>query len=290
MQLTILRRVFGGLAVAGLLAAPLFATAAPNTRAAKKPYLGISVEPAAKEAGSPGVTLREVNAEGPAGKAGLKPGDSIVAVGDHKINSFEDIKDVLASHKPGDKLKFTVVRGGAEQDFTVVLGEALEQPTATLPQVLQPRTYLGVHTRTLTAELQSQLGLKADKGAVVAQVLPESPAAEAGLAVDDVITHVGAIAVANPEELRDAVQKLRAGEEVNLKVVRGKQEMELKARLREAPPVVAFSEGLPEMPEGFRGFHGQMMPFVSKEKVTALEKKVQELEKRIHELEQKLGK
>jgi S1-C subfamily serine protease len=283
--------MFSGLAVASLLAVPSFGMAAPNAKTADKPYLGIGVEPATKATGLTGVTLREVDGEGPAGKAGLRPGDRIVAAGDQKINSFEDIKNTLASHKSGDKLVFKAVRGGAEQDFAVVLGEVPGQPTASLPPAVQPRTYLGIHTRPITAELQSQLGLRTAKGAVVVHVLPESPAAEAGLAADDVVTHVGAVAVASPEELREAVQKLSAGKEVTLKVVRGEQERELQARLREAPPAFAFSDDVPELPEGFRGLNGPSRPFAfTAEKLTALEKKVQELEKRVHELEKMLAK
>jgi S1-C subfamily serine protease len=292
MYSTILRKMFGGLAVAGLLAAPILVTAAAHATTADKPaYLGIGVEPPAKEAGSAGVTLREVSPESPAEKAGLKKGDRIVAAGDRKINDFEDLRNALANHKPGDKLVFKAVRGNAEQDFTVVLGELPERLGVVLPPALQPRAYLGIHTRPLTPELRKQLGLNTDKGVLVAQVLPESPAAEAGLAVDDVVTHVGAVAVANPEELREAVRKLDAGKEATLKVVRGKQEMELKARLREAPPFVTFSDSTPELPEGFKDIHGHLMPFVpGMEKVSALEKKVQELEKKIQELEQRLAK
>jgi S1-C subfamily serine protease len=292
MHSMILRKMFGGLAVAGLLATPLLVTAAPPAKNADKPaYLGIGAEPTAKEAGSAGVTLREVSPESPAEKAGLKSGDRIVAAGDRTINNIEDLKNALANYKPGDKLVFKAVRGNAEQDFTVVLGQMPEHKDVALPPAVQPRVYLGIHTRPLTAELRTHLQLDTDKGAVVAQVLPESPAAEAGLAVDDVVTHVGAVAVANPEELRNAIRELGAGKAVTLKVVRGKKEMELQARLREAPPFVTYSEGTPELPEGFKEFQGHLMPFVSgMEKVSGLEKKIQELEKRVHELEQKLAK
>jgi S1-C subfamily serine protease len=288
----ILRKMFGGLAVAGLLATPLLVTAAPPAKNVDKPaYLGIGAEPTAKEAASVGVTLREVSPESPAEKAGLKSGDRIVAAGDRKINNLEDLKNALANYKPGDKLVFKAVRGNAEQDFTVVLGQMPENRDVALPPAVQPRAYLGIHTRPLTAELRTHLQLNTDKGAVVAQVLPESPAAEAGLAVDDVVTHVGAVAVANPEELRNAIRELGAGKAVTLKVVRGKKEMELQTRLREAPPFVTFSEGTPELPEGFKEFQGHLMPFASgMEKVSGLEKKIQELEKRVHELEQKLAK
>ena len=93
------------------------------------------------------------------------------------------------------------------------------------------------------------------------------------------------------EELRDAIQKASTGQEVTLQVVRGKQEMELKARLQEAPATADVPGWLFERPEGFRQFSGKLLPFFpDMEKVPALEKKVQELENRIRELEQKRTK
>ena len=132
-----------------------------------------------------------------------------------------------------------------------------------------------------------------DKGAIVTNVMPDSPAAAAGLVEEDVITRVGDTAINNPTELRDAIHKTGIGKDVTLKVMRGDKALDLKVHLQEAPAGYA---ALPhywsqQMPEGFDKFSEHFRPFFSgTEKVPSLEKKIQELENRVHALEQKAAK
>ncbi|MDE1173886.1 MAG: Do family serine endopeptidase [Parvibaculaceae bacterium] len=53
------------------------------------------------------------------------------------------------------------------------------------------RGYLGVTIQPLDKDIASSLGLEADKGAIVAQVSPDSPAAKAGIKQGDVILKLG---------------------------------------------------------------------------------------------------
>jgi S1-C subfamily serine protease len=277
MRSRFLSKPLAALAVAGLLAAPLLAGTAAKT--AGRPYLGIGAAVAAEEgAGQTGVTVGAVSPGGPAGKAGLKEGDRIVRAGDKEVKTFQDLTSALAGHKPGDKLALKVLREGKEQAFTVTLGDA---PKA--------RAYLGVHAQSLTPALKDHLGLGVDKGALVTQVLPDSPAARAGLEEEDVVTQVGDKAVATPEELRDALQQVGPGKEVELTVARGRESVKLKVSPQEAPAVSALPHGWGfQMPEGMEGFPGRLRPFLPERGDPALQKKVEELEKRLRELEQKI--
>jgi len=290
MRSLINRNLFTGLALVGALALPLYLSAAvPGTAA--KPYLGIGVEAQGKADEASGVVLNEVSPDGPAAKAGLKTSDRIVMADGKEVKTFKDLTKALATHKPGDKVEFKVMRDGKEQTFSVTLGERPGHAGIVTPRTLKGRVFLGVQTQPLTAELKEHLGLKTDKGALVASVLPDSPAARAGLKEEDVITHVDKAVVNSPEDLREAISKAAAGKEVVLKVVRGKEEMELKAKLAEAPASADFRDGQFELPDGFGRFPGNPMPlFRDMDKVPALEKKIQELEKRVRELEQKLNK
>jgi S1-C subfamily serine protease len=288
MRSMIVRKLFAGLALAGLLAAAPLATADPN-KAAGRPYLGLAAEAAAKEAAPNGVTVHSVTPESPAAKAGLKGSDRIVAADGKEVKTFDDLKKTLAGHKPGDQVVIKVVRDGQEQTVTVTLGEAPESRDRAEPSARQSGPFLGVFTQAVTAELKEHLGLAADKGALVTRVLPGSPAAKAGLADEDVITQFGDTAVNTPQELREAVRKAATGQDVTVKVVRGPKALEFKVRLQEAPAGTAGLLGwTPVMPEVFENFSGQFRPFFSgTEKVPALEKKLQELENRVRELEQK---
>jgi S1-C subfamily serine protease len=272
------RSLFMSLALSGLLAAPMALHAA---ELGPRPHLGVAV---ISEPDATGLTLGEVSPEGPGGKAGLKQNDRIVQVDGKEVKTIAGLQGILAAHKPGDPVAVKVVRDGKEETFTVTLGEA---PKALGRPVAKSPSYLGVHAQTLTAELKKHLELAEDKGALVTDVLPNSPAARAGLQDEDVITHVGDTAVTTPEELRAAIQKARPDQEVTLKVVRGKEHLELKAQLQALSPLAGVPSVFPEWPDGFGPLAGKLRPFIlDMEKVPALEKKVQELEQRMRELEQ----
>ncbi|HEY1377333.1 MAG TPA: PDZ domain-containing protein [Gemmataceae bacterium] len=288
MRSMIVRKLFTGAALAGLLAAAPLATAAPDG-AAGRPYLGLAAEAAATGATPHGVTVHSVAPDSPAAKAGLKGSDRIVMADGKEVKSFDDLKQVLSGHKPGDRVTLKVMRDGREQTVTAALGEAPKSRDRAEPPARPSGPFLGVFTQPLTAELKGQLGVTVEKGAVVTRVLPESPAATAGLADKDVVTHFGDAAVNTPQDLREAVRKAGAGQDVTVKVMRGAKAMEFKVRLQDAPAGAAGLPGfVPGMPEGFENFPGQLQPFFSgMEKVPALEKKLQDLENRVHELEQK---
>ncbi|MFF4169776.1 S1C family serine protease [Streptomyces sp. NPDC001744] len=68
--------------------------------------------------GTPSVTP-----DGPAAKAGLKPGDVITGFGNRQIDSGPTLISEIWTHKPGDSVKITYERDGRSATTTVVLGE-----------------------------------------------------------------------------------------------------------------------------------------------------------------------
>ncbi len=85
---------------------------------------------------------------------------------------------------------------------------------------------MGVMLAELTPEIIEQLGLfPAVKGVVVGQVVPNSPASKAGLAVGDVIQAVQGIQVQSPKAFRDVVRKEGIGKRLSVKVLRNKKRM-----------------------------------------------------------------
>jgi S1-C subfamily serine protease len=88
------------------------------------------------------------------------------------------------------------------------------------------RAYVGVMLAELTPEIIEQLGLfPAVKGVVVGQVVPNSPASKAGLAVGDVIQAVQGIQVQSPKAFRDVVRQEGIGKRLSVKVLRNKKRM-----------------------------------------------------------------
>ncbi|MFI6468691.1 S1C family serine protease [Streptomyces sp. NPDC050516] len=70
-----------------------------------------------------GVAVVQVASNGAAAKAGLKPGDIIVKLGDTGISTITSLTEALAADKPGQNVQVTYTRDGANRTAEVALGE-----------------------------------------------------------------------------------------------------------------------------------------------------------------------
>jgi serine protease Do len=98
-------------------------------------YLGISMAPEGlddekkKELGIDndvaGILVMSVDPNGAAGEGGLQKGDVIIKINDEEVNADARLAELIATQKPGDKVKITFLRNGAEQNTEVVLKDKL---------------------------------------------------------------------------------------------------------------------------------------------------------------------
>ncbi|HLD84721.1 MAG TPA: PDZ domain-containing protein, partial [Coxiellaceae bacterium] len=91
------------------------------------------------------------------------------------------------------------------------------------------RGVLGVVVQNITPELKAALHLSTTKGAMVSQILSNTPAATAGLHVEDIITAVNEDAVHGAEQLRNTMGLIHPGVSVTLTVLRNHQIKKLTA-------------------------------------------------------------
>ncbi|MEU5861386.1 MULTISPECIES: S1C family serine protease [unclassified Nonomuraea] len=84
-------------------------------------FLGVSVTDATGDV--PGALIRQVTAESPAAKAGLKEGDLITKIGDTPVDSGDTVVGQVRGFKPGQQVKITYMRGGQSGEVTVTLQE-----------------------------------------------------------------------------------------------------------------------------------------------------------------------
>lgn len=70
-----------------------------------------------------GAYISEVQANGPAAKAGIVKGDVITQIGDAKIKSSSDLVQELYKHKIGDQINLTLIRDGQSKQVQATLGE-----------------------------------------------------------------------------------------------------------------------------------------------------------------------
>jgi len=248
-------------------------------------YLGIMVM--MPPSGERGILVREATPDSPAAKAGLRAGDHIVKVDDRDVSSVEQFLQTVASHKPNDKMTLHIMRGGQERTMTATLGERPaggEVAPTGLPGLLtglRP-AFLGVQTQPLTAELKQRLHVQIDTGTVVTEVVPNSPAAKAGLKPDDVITAVNDKAVRDPAQLRELIQETGPNQDVTIKVARGDQNLSLQAKLGEAGLGMFLTPGA----ERFPTVDVESMADQSR-RLREMERRIADLEKRVRELEKK---
>ncbi len=104
------------------------------------------------------------------------------------------------------------------------------------------RGWLGVAVQDLTPELAAALGVKVEKGAVVSEVTPDTPAAKAGLKADDVIIRLDGEAVESAGALTRAVGFMPPGKELSLTVVRDGEETKQQLTLGERPDLEGVAE------------------------------------------------
>jgi serine protease Do len=97
------------------------------------------------------------------------------------------------------------------------------------------RGWLGVSIQSITPELAQQFQLKKDFGTLVANVVENSPAEKAGLMRGDVIIEFGGKEVNEPYHLRNIVASTLPGEEIDVKVIRDGEIIDLSVAIGELP-------------------------------------------------------
>jgi serine protease Do len=159
-----------------------------------------------------GALISAVEADGPAGRAGIHPGDVVLAVNGVTLDDSADLLTIAARLKPGSTVDLTVWRSGAAVHVDVTVGAlTVTSNDATTTGQGVP----GIAARALTpAELQSA---HVDHGLLVEQV--SGAVSGTGLKAGDIVLAVNRATVST---LAEFAQQLRqAGPNAALLVQRG---------------------------------------------------------------------
>jgi serine protease Do len=95
--------------------------------------------------------------------------------------------------------------------------------------------WLGVALYTVDSSLAASNNLSVDRGALVAEVITDSPADDAGLQVNDVIIRFADKEIGNVADLVRAIRGSEVGDDVEIVFVRGEDTRTTSARLVERP-------------------------------------------------------
>ena len=106
-----------------------------------------------------------------------------------------------------------------------------------IPQLVEhgevTRGYLGVNIQTITPELAKALEVEEQSGALVSDVMSDSPAEKAGVERGDIIIDFNGHKIADSRDLPAKVAATPVGEEVKLTVLRDGEEKELAVSVGE---------------------------------------------------------
>src|SRR5712671_6698787 len=120
--------------------------------------------------------------------------------------------------------------------------------------------WLGVETHEVTTDKAKELKLPAERGVVLGKIVPDSPAAKAGLKENDVVTEINRQRVEGAAQFRRMIREIPAGRTIQLTVWRdgrtqtisatlGKSEERRHAMKMAMPRPGTFAFRIPEIPD-----------------------------------------
>lgn len=155
-----------------------------------------------------GALVGHVDPKGPAKKAGLKQGDIIVQAGKERIKNVNQLRNYIASLKPGVDLEVTVVRGGDKRSVTVEIGE-LPAQTEEGPEVATEgeNEQLGLSVEPLNESSAKRSRTTRTEGLVVTEVSPQGLAAKAEIRPGDIIVSINGQEISTITQFKEALAK-----------------------------------------------------------------------------------
>jgi serine protease Do len=160
---------------------------------------------------------------------------------------FDDFLQTDAAINPGNSggplvnmqgevigINSAIVAGGSGIGFAIPSNMAKKIYTELLVKGKVSRGWLGVSIQPLTPELAKSFGSKETKGVLISDVVPDSPAAKAGLQAGDILLEYDSKKIEGPGDLQRAVGFTAPGNTAKVKVWRDQGEKTLDIKVGEA--------------------------------------------------------
>ncbi len=121
-----------------LLAAILWSVLPLAAAEPARPWLGVGVTPQRDASGKRFLHVQRVVPGGPCDRAGIRPGDLVIAIGGTSLQIGDDLDFLLfvADRKPGERLPFRIVRDGERKDVIVIVAALPESARAAWDRAL----------------------------------------------------------------------------------------------------------------------------------------------------------
>ena len=156
-----------------------------------------------------GAVVSSVEADGPAARGGLEPGDVIVEYGDEPVIDIADLQNRVTRTPPGTEVPITVMRDRERTTVSVTIDE-LDLEAEGQPRMASNEdqsTGFGMTLADMDSQWARRLRAPSDViGAVITDLEDRGAAARAGLLRGDVLVEVNRVSVGGAN---DAVRELR---------------------------------------------------------------------------------
>jgi serine protease Do len=182
---------------------------------------------------SHGILVQDVEAGGPADKAGVKSEDVVTTINGRPVNKGQDLIDMVADSEVGSTLKLGVIRDKKNITLDVVVGDRNKvfakefggndagAPDSS-PESAQMK--FGMSVQALRPADRQAMSFKGSTGVLIASTEPGSFADDIGLQKGDVIVELNRQAVNSPEDIRRIQNSLKPGDSVAFHVMRQAQQ------------------------------------------------------------------
>jgi serine protease Do len=200
-----------------------------------------------------GAEVCRVDPGSPAEKAGVHPGDVLVALDGRVLDGTYELGRLVQETPPGRHAKLKIWRDGK----TIILSVTIEARKSawSVPSLPEPNSFtvpipdwglpdpmlawksgmIGVECEPLSSQLADYFGVK--HGVLVRTVIKNAPAERAGIKAGDVITRVGDRQVNSPFDLTSSLRN-RSVKTVALGVTRERKEITINVTTEELTPAM----------------------------------------------------
>jgi len=174
--------------------------------------------------------VSSVEEDGPAQRAGIKPGDVILKIDDEEIDRTSTLSQYIAQRKPGEHSTVIVWRDGREKNLDVRIAE-LEEPRSLRAGGAGDSTEANGRLGLAVAPLTPEEKEAADIDSGVRVVSATGAAADAGVRPGDIVLAVNSRRIESAEELRAQLKKIEDGGVAALLVMRDEAQIFIPVRL-----------------------------------------------------------
>ncbi|MBN2790077.1 MAG: trypsin-like peptidase domain-containing protein [Candidatus Delongbacteria bacterium] len=141
-----------------------------------------------------GILVATVEKDTPAEESGLQADDIIIEMNGKPIETLDKFRFELAAFKPGEKIKFLVLRDGKEKSFSVKLGDrsellGLNKDDGDNSEKNESEDLLGLSLQNVDDQIKDKYKLRIDNGVIVTNV-DDNSQLYGKLTAGDVVTKV----------------------------------------------------------------------------------------------------